>query len=87
MATIQVDGDSFDLVADSVVQQSDWIVQTSPEHQGFFESIKGEEKTFDLDDDQRFTMKGYVLETSVHTHNTAKQNTPQLQVQIRRAGL
>lgn len=86
MGTFSVDGQSFDLVADSVVQQNDWVVQVEPEHAGFFAGIKGKEKQFTLDDDGKLEMVGYVLETETHTFNTANKNAPQLQVQVRKKG-
>ena len=86
MGTFSVDGQSFDLVADSMVNQNTWVVQVDPEHAGYFAGIQGDEKQFTLDDDGKLEMTGYVLKSETHTHNTANKNAPQLQLQVNRKG-
>lgn len=81
METIEVDGNKYELVADSMLSQNDWVVQVDPEHEPFFNSIKMTNKTFTLDDGQ--SMNGAVIKVESHQFN---QNKIQIQVQIRRKG-
>lgn len=83
MEILEVDGTTFELVADSVVMQNDWIVQVSTEHSAYFNSIKGKVKLFRLEVEGNHSLEGYVLSTETHKHNLGK---PQLQIQIRRSG-
>ena len=84
MSTISVENQVFELIADSSVQPHDWVVQVSPDHQPFFSSLKGNNKLFELtEDDYNGKMEGYVLDCQLHTYNQGK---PQLQVQVRRTG-
>lgn len=78
MKTIAVEGNTFELIAESRLHQHDWILQVETNHQGFFDFIKGRKMTFILDNGR--VMKGFVLKTTAHTLNL---NKPQLQVQIR----
>jgi hypothetical protein len=66
-----------------MITQNDWVVQVAPENKAFFDALKGQKKTFALEDDGTRQMDGYVLSTEQHTHNMGK---PQVQVQIRRQG-
>ena len=81
METITVDATTYELIADSMLSQNDWVVQVAPEHEPFFNSIKGQNKSFTLDDGQ--SLNGSVIKVEPHRFN---QNKPQVQVQIRRAG-
>jgi hypothetical protein len=83
MGTLSVDNNTFELVANSHVHPHDWVVQLSPENASYFESLRGQSKTFRLHDDSELALTGYVLATEVHAYNMGQQ---QLQVQIRRVG-
>jgi hypothetical protein len=86
MGTISIDGQAFDLIANSIVYANTWVVQVSPENIGFFAGIKGQDKNFGLDDGEHRQMTGYVLGFEIHTLNKDNKNAPQLQVQVNRSG-
>lgn len=77
--TLRVDGKEFEEVADPLLPNGNWVLQLSPDHQSYFNSIMNQSMTFDRDG---IIMQGQVTQAEIHTNNTSRGNQPQLSVQI-----